>query len=143
MGLRIRSADEADETAVIALWRACGLLVKYNNPATDFRFARAKENSDILLGDDTSERIIASVMVGHDGHRGWLYYVAVDPARRGQGFGRLIVQAGEKWLLERSIPKVQLMVRKSNIDVAAFYERIGFETVPNIVMQKWLRQISN
>jgi ribosomal protein S18 acetylase RimI-like enzyme len=128
---------EEDQSAVIALWRSCGLTVSHNDPAADFRLARGKENSDVLLGME-ADAVVASVMVGHDGHRGWLYYVAVDPAWRGKGLGRQMVLAAELWLSRRGLPKAQLMIREANTDVAAFYQRIGFETAPRIVMQKWL-----
>ena len=135
----IRSALESDEVAVVALWRACGLVVSYNDPATDFRFARAKTNSDILVGTDGAGKIVGSVMVGHDGHRGWVYYVSSDPERRGQGIGRAMMGAAEDWLESRGVVKVQLMVRETNTPVISFYEGIGFESIPRTVMQKWLK----
>jgi ribosomal protein S18 acetylase RimI-like enzyme len=139
MTLQIRAAKKTDEAEVIVLWQACGLVVSHNDPATDYRFALAKQNSDILLGVTPDEKIIASAMVGHDGHRGWLYYVAVAPDRRSNGFGRAMVRAGEEWLAARGVAKAQLMVRETNTDVIAFYERVGFETIPRTVMEKWLR----
>ena len=69
MTMIVRGAGETDEVAAIALWRCCGLLVGHNDPAVDFRFARGRENSDVLLGFGTDGRVIASAMVGHDGHR--------------------------------------------------------------------------
>ncbi len=136
--LTIRAADPVDEAAAVALWRACGLVVPHNDPAADFRFARAGACSDILLGQDATGRIVGSVMVGHDGHRGWLYYVAADPASRGVGVGRRMVQAAEAWLRARGVPKVQLMVRPSNAQAVAFYERLGFEETPRTVMARRL-----
>lgn len=133
--MKIRSATQADEAAVIALWKECGLTVPYNDPAADFRFALGKPNSDILVTEDLS----GAVMVGHDGHRGWLYYLAVAPARQRQGLGRKLVGAAEEWLAARGVPKVQLMVRETNEAVIAFYRRIGFEPMPRIAMQKWLQ----
>jgi len=120
---------------VVALWQACGLTVPYNDPVADFRFARGKPNSDILVLDDVS----GSVMVGHDGHRGWLYYVAVAPDRRRQGLGRVLVAAAEAWLKERGVPKVHLMMRETNQAVADFYKRLGYDPMPRINMQKWLK----
>jgi ribosomal protein S18 acetylase RimI-like enzyme len=79
-------------------------------------------------------------MVGHDGHRGWMYYVAVDPGMRRQGVGRALVQAGEEWLRERGVPKVHLMVRETNNAVVEFYARIGYDPMPRYNMQKWLKQ---
>jgi ribosomal protein S18 acetylase RimI-like enzyme len=138
MTVLVRGATAADQAPIVALWHSCGLVVSYNDPFTDFQFARGKENSDVLVARTANQEIVASVMVGHDGHRGWLYYVAVAPDYQGEGIGRLIVEAGEKWLAERGIAKVQLLVRGTNAAVVSFYERIGFETVPRTVMQKWL-----
>lgn len=78
-------------------------------------------------------------MVGHDGHRGWLYYLAVDPARQRRGVGRALVAAAEDWLATRGVPKVHLMVRESNAAVAAFYRRLGYDPMPRLNMQKWLK----
>lgn len=138
MLLKIRSALPEDEAAVVALWRACGLVTSYNDPAADFRFASAGAGSDVLVGEE-ADRIMASVMVGHDGHRGWLYYVASDPASRGSGFGTQMVQAAEDWLGTKGIVKAQLLVRETNTQVVTFYERLGFEVAPRTMMSKWLK----
>ena len=136
----IRPAKADDEGAVVALWKACELTVPYNDPAADFRTARAKFNSDVLVGRDDSNEIVGSVMVGHDGHRGWVYYVAAHPKRRGQGIGSAMMRAAEDWLRDRKIAKVQLMIRETNTQVAEFYARSGYEAIPRVVMQKWLTQ---
>jgi len=140
--LNIRSAVIEDEQVIVALWRVCGLVTSYNDPAVDFRFAKAGACSDVLVGEDESGRIKGSVMVGHDGHRGWLYYVASDPSSRGSGFGREMVQAGETWLFNRNILKAQLLVRETNTNVVSFYEHLGFEITPRVVMSKWLKPLS-
>ncbi|MBV9785095.1 MAG: GNAT family acetyltransferase [Acidisphaera sp.] len=139
MLLTIRCAVAEDEAGVVALWRACGLVASYNDPAADFRFARAGSCSEVLVGEDAARQISGSVMVGHDGHRGWLYYVASAPHARGSGIGRQMVQAAEEWLRERGVVKAQLLVRETNTQVVAFYERLGFEVTPRVVMGKWLR----
>jgi ribosomal protein S18 acetylase RimI-like enzyme len=139
VNLSVRSATEADEVAVTTLWRNCGLTVAHNDPHQDFRFARGKPASDVLVIAEGSA-IVGSVMVGHDGHRGWMYYVAVDPGMRRQGVGRALVQAGEEWLRERGVPKVHLMVRETNNAVVEFYARIGYDPMPRYNMQKWLKQ---
>lgn len=136
--LKIRAATSEDQPAVVDLWRVCGLVTSYNDPAADFAFAKAGACSDVLVGEDDSA-IRASVLVGHDGHRGWLYYVASDPDSRGAGFGRQIVEAGESWLRHRGVAKVQLLVRETNTKVVAFYEHLGFEVTPRVVLAKWLR----
>ena len=138
MRLTIRSAVAEDEASVVELWRVCDLIASYNDPAADFRFARAGASSDVLVGEDETGRISGSVMVGHDGHRGWLYYVASSPHARGAGIGRQMVQAAEEWLRRRGVAKAQLLVRETNANVAPFYERLGYEIAPRIVMSKWL-----
>ena len=138
MTLTVRPATAADEPAVVALWRACGLTVSYNDPAADFRFARAGAASDVLVGTDPAGRVLGSVMVGHDGHRGWIYYVAADPESRGAGVGRLMVAAAEDWLRRRGVAKLHLLVRETNAQVVGFYEHLGFEVAPRVMMSKWL-----
>ena len=136
--LVIRSAEPSDVTRLCELWRDCGLIASYNDPAADFRFATMGPCSDVLVGEDAGGEVVASVMVGHDGHRGWLYYVAADPRHQGSGFGRRIVEAGETWLRDRGVVKLQLLVRETNTKVVSFYEHLGFEVAPRTVMSKWL-----
>lgn len=138
MPLIIRSATANDEADVVALWRSCDLVASYNDPAADFRFAKAGACSDVLVAEAEGGVICGSVMVGHDGHRGWLYYVASARDVRGTGVGRDMVAAGEQWLRERGVVKVQLMVRETNTGVVSFYEHIGYEVAPRVVMSKWL-----
>jgi len=138
MRLIIRQAVPEDESSVVKLWRACDLVASYNDPEADFRFARAGACSDVLVGEDETGRISGSVMVGHDGHRGWLYYVASNPNSRGSGIGQQMVQAAEEWLRQRGVVKAQLLVRETNTGVISFYEHLGFEVAPRVVMGKWL-----
>ena len=140
MSLTVRRAVAEDEPAVVALWRACDLVAPYNDPVADFRFARAGPASDVLVGVDDAGEVAGSVMVGHDGHRGWLYYVAAGPGSRGKGVGRRMVRAAEDWLRARGVQKVQLLVRETNTAVVGFYEHLGFEVAPRVVMSRWLGQ---
>ena len=110
----------------------------HNDPAADFRLARAGAASDVLLGRDEAGRIVGAVMVGHDGHRGGLYNVAAHPRVGGWGVGRRMVRAAEAWLRARGVPKVQLMVRPTNAQAVAFYERLGFENTPRTILARWL-----
>jgi len=139
LGLRV--CDPSDRDAVAALWSACGLVVPWNDPAADIALALSRPNSTILLGL-LDGMIVSSVMVGHDGHRGWIYYVAVDPAHQGHGFGRRMLDAAESWLTEAGMPKAQLLVRATNQRVVAFYETLGYVTSPVTMMQKWLTKPS-
>ena len=138
MSLTVRSASPEDEQTVVGLWRACDLVASYNDPVADFRFAKAGACSDVLVGGDETGQIRGTVMVGHDGHRGWLYNVSSDPGSRSSGFGGQMVQAAEDWLRRRGVVKVQLLVRETNTKVVSFYEHLGFEVAPRVVMSKWL-----
>ena len=135
--LSIAPIEDADVTDVIALWQRCDLTRPWNDPAADIALARRGPNSTILIGRD-GETIVATAMVGHDGHRGWVYYVAVDPDRQGSGHGRAIMNAAEDWLRQAGIAKLQLMVRPDNTKVQAFYESIGYDEQERIIYAKWL-----
>lgn len=135
--LSIAEIEDADVDDVIALWRRCGSTRDWNNPAADIALARKEINSTILLGRDGND-LVASVLVGHDGHRGWVYYVTVDPDRRFKGYGRAIMDAAENWLRARGIEKLQLMVRGDNAKVHAFYQSIGYYDQDRVVFAKWL-----
>jgi ribosomal protein S18 acetylase RimI-like enzyme len=140
MPLTIRSAVPEDEPRIVDLWRICDLVASYNDPAVDFRFARGGACSDVLIGEDEAGRLCGSVMVGHDGHRGWLYYVASAPHVRDSGVGRQMVQAAEEWLRQKGVVKAQLLVRETNTKVVSFYEHLGYEVAPRVIMGKWLGQ---
>jgi ribosomal protein S18 acetylase RimI-like enzyme len=135
--LAIADIADADVATVIALWRACGLTRPWNDPDADIALARRDPNSTVLVGRHDGV-IVATVMVGHDGHRGWAYYVAADPERRAKGYGRAIMNAAEEWLRAAGIAKLQLLVRRENAGVAAFYQSIGYEEAQTIVFAKWL-----
>jgi ribosomal protein S18 acetylase RimI-like enzyme len=135
--LAIAPIEDGDVTAVIALWERCGLTRPWNDPAADIALARRGAHSTILIGRDGGA-IIATAMVGHDGHRGWVYYVAVDPDHRGKGHGRAIMNAAEEWLRQAGIAKMQLMVRSDNTKVQAFYESIGYDEQERVIYAKWL-----
>jgi ribosomal protein S18 acetylase RimI-like enzyme len=124
--VRFRALEDGDIPAVIALWQACGLTRPWNNPAKDIAFARGKPNSEVLVGV-IGDQVLSSIMVGHDGHRGSFYYVAVDPFLQRRGIGAATIRAGERWLKERGVWKVNLLVRRENLDVRAFYEELGYE----------------
>ena len=130
-------ADAADAEAVIALWRDCGLTRPWNDPARDFALAIEGATSTILLLRDEGG-LAASVMAGFDGHRGWVYYLAVAPGGRRQGLGGAMMAAAEAWLRERGAPKIQLMVREDNADALAFYEALGLERQKVVTLGRFL-----
>lgn len=116
-------AERIDE--LVELWRAAQLTRPWNDPRADARLALDGPASTILAGLD-GDRLVATAMTGHDGHRGWVYYLAVDPAARGRGHGAAMMRACEAWLRERGIPKLNLMVRADNAATLGFYAAIGY-----------------
>jgi ribosomal protein S18 acetylase RimI-like enzyme len=125
VGVRVGVATHADCEATIALWHTAGLTRPWNDPASDFTQALANPTSAILLAHDKTD-LVGSVMVGFDGHRGWVYYLASDPGRRFGGIGRALMLAAEDWLKARSCAKIQLMVRTDNSAALGFYAAIGY-----------------
>lgn len=135
--LAIAGISDSDVEAVIALWQRCGLTRPWNDPASDIALARGNANSTVLVGR-ADGAIVATAMVGHDGHRGWVYYVAVEPALQRQGLGRAIMNAAEDWLRAAGLPKLQLLVRRENLKAGAFYQSIGYEEADTVVFAKWI-----
>ncbi len=136
-GLTIREMQEDDIPALVALWDAAGLSRPWNPPLRDIALARRGEHSAILTGW-IGDRLVGSAMVGEDGHRGWVYYVATHPDHRGEGIGRAMMQAAEAWLVARGVPKMQLLVRAENAAVHDFYRTLGFDRTDVVMFQKWL-----
>lgn len=121
----------------VALWHACGLTRPWNDPAEDLRRA-VQGPASTVLGCVADGQLLGTAMVGHDGHRGWIYYLAVREDQRGRGLGRTLVRACEAWTAAHDIPKLQLMVRTGNEPVTAFYERLGYEVSDVVVLGRRL-----
>lgn len=133
----IAQAQAEDQGAVVALWRACGLTRPWNDPAADFALALGSAGSTMLVAR-AGEAVVGSVMAGFDGHRGWVYYLAVDPARRRGGLGRALMAAAEAWLKTRGCPKIQLMVREDNDAALGFYTALGLERQKVVTLGRFL-----
>lgn len=125
MSANIRSFKQTDTDAVIALWGACELTRPWNDPLKDIGRKLAVDDELFLVAEQMG-KIVGSVMGGYDGHRGWINYLAVDPAKRKQGLGKLLMHAVEARLLALECPKLNLQIRTGNEDVMAFYRAIGF-----------------
>ncbi|WP_220498224.1 GNAT family acetyltransferase [Stieleria mannarensis] len=125
MQMQIREFQCEDESDVVSLWRRAGLTRPWNDPHKDIARKLSVQSQWFLVGV-LDERIIATVMAGYDGHRGWINYLAVDPDHRHGGRGRAIMQHAQQVLLEAGCPKINLQIRRDNTDAIAFYERIGF-----------------
>lgn len=124
---KIRQFDSSDTEAVIALWEQAGLTRPWNDPHTDIaRKLTVQPELFLVAADSEDESIVGSVMAGYDGHRGWMYYLASDAARRGQGIGRDLVREVESRLEAMGCPKSMLMVRADNDRVIGFYDQLGY-----------------
>jgi ribosomal protein S18 acetylase RimI-like enzyme len=136
--MQIRRYEAADESAVIALWKDCGLVVSHNNPVADIQRKVAVAPELFLVGV-VEGGIVASVMAGYEGHRGWINYLAVAPGFQGRGYGRRIMEYAEGLLRERGCPKINLQIRATNAKVIEFYKQLGF--VPETVLSMGKRLI--
>ncbi|MFG1226215.1 GNAT family acetyltransferase [Xanthobacter wiegelii] len=140
--IAIGHATDADTEALAALWERAGLTRPWNDPHADIALARRGPHSTILVARDggrtEGEGILGSAMVGHDGHRGWVYYLAVEPDLQGRGLGRALLRAVEDWLRARAIPKLMLLVRPDNEKVRGFYASEGYVEEPRIVFSRRL-----
>jgi ribosomal protein S18 acetylase RimI-like enzyme len=125
MQLEIRPFQKTDETAVIALWQACELIRPWNNPEKDIPRKLAVSPELFLVGLRDG-KLIAAVMAGYEGHRGWINYLAVHPEHRRSNYGRQMMAAAEKLLHSFGCPKINLQVRSTNRAVIEFYQRIGY-----------------
>jgi ribosomal protein S18 acetylase RimI-like enzyme len=123
--LKIRAFDRQDQSAVVALWEACELTRPWNDPHKDIARKLAVQPELFLVGE-TENEVMASVMAGYEGHRGWVNYLAVAPAFRGRGYGRALMKHVETALERLGCPKLSLLVRSSNADAMAFYRRLGY-----------------
>ncbi len=135
--IEIRAYRGSDEAAVIGLWQDCGLVTPWNHPRADIA-RKCADSADLFFVGLVDGEVIASCMAGYDGHRGWIYYLAVAPDRRRRGLARMMVTHAEARLRERGCPKIDLMVRQSNRDVIAFYHAIGYADDPVVVLSKRL-----
>ncbi len=133
----IRPFRPDDEAAVVALWDHCGLLRAWNDPHKDIR-RKLLIRPDLFLVGLVDDHIVASVMAGYEGHRGWLNYLAVDPAQRRRGHARTIIAEAERLLRAAGCPKINLQVRTSNHRAIEFYQRLGYSVDEVLSMGKRL-----
>lgn len=122
---KIRSFELDDSEAVISLWKRCGLVRPNNDPVKDIARKQKVRGDLFLVGTDDGE-VVASVMIGYEGHRGWINYLAVAPEYQKRGYGRSLMEEAERRLRAEGCPKINLQVRTSNAAVLAFYTALGF-----------------
>lgn len=135
--LSFRPVADHEIDKVVELWTRCGLTRPWNDAVKDIAFARGKPHSEVLAAR-LDGVLAASVMVGHDGHRGIVYYVSVAPELRGRGYGRQVMEAAEAWLRQRGVWKLNLILRAENEKVRGFYEALGYQVEPRLCMARKL-----
>ncbi len=133
----IRPYLSADENAVVELWRKCNLLRSWNDPKQDIK-RKLGVGSELFLVGLVDDKVVAAVMGGYEGHRGWVNYLAVDPTYQRRGLGRQIMKAVEEKILAMDCPKINLLIRTDNKVAVKFYEGIGYEMDEVVSMGKRL-----
>lgn len=133
----IRPFATTDRTQVIDLWKTCNLTVPWNDPDRDIDL-KLDVDPDLFLVVEKDKRVVGTAMGGYEGHRGWIYYLAVHPDNQGQGFGKLLVTAVEEKLAARGCPKLNLMVRTTNAEVIEFYSSLGYQQSDVVCLGKKL-----
>ncbi len=139
--LVIRRFDLTDQEAVVSLWRRCNLVVPWNDPYRDIEAKLAFQPELFFIGE-WGGQVSASVMVGYDGHRGWINYLAVEPDLQKQGIGRKMMEHAETVLRALGCLKINLQVRETNQGVIEFYEKLGYKNDRIIGMGKRLDQVA-
>jgi len=137
--MNIRSFQPSDHESVVGLWSRCGLLRPWNDPHKDIA-RKLRVQPELFLVAEIDRVVAGTVMAGYDGHRGWINYLAVDPAVRRRGIARALMAEAERLLRERGCPKINLQVRKDNVQAVAFYERIGFAEDASVSLGKRLER---
>jgi ribosomal protein S18 acetylase RimI-like enzyme len=124
--MHIRPFHVGDAEGVIDVWRRCDLLRPWNDPQKDIRRKVAVQPEGFLVAVDERGTVVGTIMVGYDGHRGWINYIGVSPDHQRRGIGRALMAEAERLLRAKGCPKINLQVRTSNSNVLAFYKAIGF-----------------
>lgn len=135
--MEIAALTAEHRSRAVELWDLSGLTRPWNPPGDDFDRA-VKGQTSCVLGGFVGSFLVGTIMAGYDGHRGWLYYLAVDPEHRGHGFGSDLMVAGEHWLAGVGAPKVQLLIRSDNAGIVKLYQSMGYEQSSTIVLGKAL-----
>jgi hypothetical protein len=133
----IGTIEDGDIDAVLDLWARTGLLHPDNDARADIARARDAADAALLVGRKGG-KAIATAMVGFDGHRGWVYYLAVEPSVQRSGHGKAMLAAAERWLRDRNAPKLMVFVAEANAKVMGFYEKLGFKRSPVVTLGKRL-----
>ncbi len=133
--MKVRVYRSTDQSEIVNLWKCCNLVVPWNDPNKDIQRKLLKD-PDLFLVGEVEGAIVASVIGGYDGHRGWINYLAVHPDQRKKGYGKKIMLKVESYLEKKGCPKINLQIRESNTEVILFYRSLGYEVDPVVSMGK-------
>jgi len=125
LGFKIVRYGSEYRDAIVDLWRKCSLVVPQNDPVEDIQ-RKIVFQPELFFVALLDGKVIGSVMVGYEGHRGWLNYMAVLPEHQRRGYGRRLVEKAVDELKKLDCLKVNLQVRRSNVSVVEFYKHLGF-----------------
>jgi ribosomal protein S18 acetylase RimI-like enzyme len=137
VGMTIRAFEQLDTDAVVELWHECGLTRPWNDPHKDIERKLTTQPELLLVAEDAGA-VIGTAMIGFDGHRGWVYYLAVAPTRRGEGHARALMAEAERRLIHLGCPKIMLMVRAQNTAVVDLYEHLDYIREDTLLLGKRL-----
>ena len=136
--MEIGAIEDGDVPAVLDLWARTALLHPDNDARADIARARTAADATLLVGR-TGGKTVATAMVGFDGHRGWVYYLAIEPDLQRAGHGKAMLAAAEQWLRARNAPKLMVLVAEANAKVMGFYEKLGFTRSPVVTMGRRIK----
>lgn len=134
----VRTYRHGDRERVVALWKDCALVVPWNDPGRDIDRKVADSPELFFVAEDAQGAACGTCMAGYEGHRGWIFYMAVRPDQQGRGIARALLDHAEAALAARGCPKVELMVRDTNAAVLEFYRHLGYVDEPVAVLGKRL-----
>ena len=136
-GVELRCFRMEDTEGLLALWRECGIAVREDRPRLTIQ-KKMNHSPEAFWVACVEGRVVASLMAGYDGVRGWLYRLAVLPDFRSRGVGRALVDKAESWLRELGCPKVKLQVEPGDEGPIEFYRRLGYERRDLVDMSRLL-----
>jgi len=136
MAFTVRPFQDRDEPAVVVLWRAVFPNGPARNDPANIIARKRRVQPELFLVGEVDGAIVATVLAGYDGHRGWVYHVAVAPNVRRRGYGRAMMAAAEERLRALGCPKLNLQINRWNADVVAFYESLGYAVEDRVSMGK-------
>ena len=137
-GIEIRQFVIEDTDGVLVVWSLAGMTTPERNPRADIQ-KKLRHSPESFFVGTLEGKVVATVMVGYDGHRGWIYSLAVTPDLQRKGIGSQMMEEAENWLRQHGCTRAKLQVDEARGDVTGFYRKLGYEVQPLVSMAKWFR----